>query len=88
MEEYNIEEIINGFDFNKNSLNDCGNGLFLTNFELDILKKYHIDYKNTKSLKEVLFLVEEILNEDNSLDDLESISKTIAERDYYLNSHK
>lgn len=88
MEEYNLEEIINDLDFKSNSLNDCGKGVFLTNFEIDILEKYDIDYKNTTSLKEVLFLVEEILDDDSSLDDLENISKSIAERDYYMNTNK
>lgn len=88
MEEYNLEEIINDLDFKSNSLNDCGKGVFLTNFEIDTLEKYNIDYKNTTSLKEVLFLVEEVLKDDNSLDDLENISKSIAERDYYMNTNK
>ncbi len=87
MEEYNLEEIINNLDFKSNSLNDCGKGVFLTNFEIDTLEKYKINYKNATSLKEVLFLVEEVLD-DNSLDDLENISKSIAERDYYMNTNK
>lgn len=87
MEEYNLEEITNNLDFKSNSLNDCGKGVFLTNFEIDTLEKYKINYKNATSLKEVLFLVEEVLD-DNSLDDLENISKSIAERDYYMNTNK
>ena len=88
MEDYNIEELIKSLDFESNSLNDCGNGIFLTNFEIQVLDKYKINYSNTKCLKEVLFMVEDILNEDNTLEDLESISKSIAERDYYMNSNK
>ncbi len=88
MEEYNLDEIINNLDFKSNSLNDCGKGLLLTNFEIDTLKKYNINYDNATSLKEILFLVEEVLNEDNSLEDLENISNSIAERDYYMNTNK
>lgn len=88
MEEYNLEEIINNLDFKSNSLNDCGKGVLLTNFEIDTLQKYNINYKNATSLKEVLFLVEEVLDDDNSLDDLENVSKSIAERDYYMNTNK
>ena len=53
-----------------------------------MLNKYKIDYTKFNSLKEVLFIVEDILNEDSSLEDLECISKSIAERDYYMNSNK
>ena len=80
--------VINNLDFTSNSLNDCGNGLLLTNFEIEVLNKYKIDYTKFNSLKEVLFIVEDILNEDSSLEDLECISKSIAERDYYMNSNK
>lgn len=85
---FDIEKLVNEIDFSKNWLNDCGNGIYLTNFEVDILKKYHIDYLSCVSLKEIIFLIEEILNEDSSLEDLENISKSISERDYYLNSNK
>lgn len=87
MSDYNIDELVSNLDFDKNSLKDCGNGIFLTNFEIQVLEKYHIDYKKTVSLKEILFEVEDILNDDY-YDDLENISKSIAERDYYLNSNK
>ena len=50
MEEYNLEEIVNSLDFTSNSLNDCGNGLLLTNFEIEILNKYKIDYTKFNSL--------------------------------------
>lgn len=88
MNEYNIDDLVNNLDFESNSLNDCGNGMFLTNFEIEILDKYSINYKKYSSLKEVLFEIEDILNDDGTLDDLENISKSIAERDYYLNSNK
>ena len=88
MTDNDIKEIANSIDFVSNSLNVCSNGLMLTNYEIEILNKYNIDYNKTTSLKEILFLVEEILNEDNSLDDLENISLSISERDYYMNTNK
>lgn len=86
--DFDIDKIISEMDFTKNSINDCGNGIYLTNFEIDVLNKYHINYSNCTSMKDIIFLVEEILNEDSSLDDLENISKSISERDYYLNTNK
>ena len=86
--DFDIDKIISEMDFTKNSINDCGNGIYLTNFEIDVLNKYHVNYSNCTSMKDIIFLVEEILNEDSSLDDLENISKSISERDYYLNTNK
>lgn len=86
--DYDIGNLLGTIDFHKNKMNDLGNNIFLTNFEIEILQKYNIDYKNCNSMKSIIFEIEEILNEDSSLDDLETISKSIAERDYYLNTNK
>lgn len=86
--EYNIDELVNSLDFKSNSLNDCGNGIFLTNFEISVLNRYNIDYSKYNDLKGIIFEIEEILNYEVSDDDLEQISKTIAERDYYQNTNK
>ncbi len=88
MVDYDLNSVIDSFDFEKNSLKTCKNGLLLTNYEIEVLNKYKINYNNTTSLKEVLFLIDEILDEDNSLIDLENISLSIAERDYYMNTKK
>lgn len=89
MVEYDrIKEAIKELDFTKNMLEDCGNGLFLTHNEIEVLSKYKIPYQNFSTLKEVLFEIENILNMDSDLDDLEQVSKSIAERDYYYYSNK
>lgn len=84
--EYDFNKIIGEMDFNSNSLNSI-NGLLLSNKEIEILDKYNIDYKNCKSLKEVICLIENILDEDN-YSDLDMISQSISERDYYQNTNK
>lgn len=83
-----ILEIANSLDLESNMLKTYKSGVMLTNYETQILDKYNIDYKNVSSLKEIIFLVEEVLNEDSSLDDLENISLSISERDYYMNTNK
>lgn len=86
--EYNIDKLVNSLDFKSNSLKDCGNGIFLTNFEISILNRYNIDYSKYNDLKGIIFEIEEILNYEVSDEDLEQVSKTIAERDYYQNTNK
>ena len=85
--EYDLDSIINEMDFNGNSLNNV-NGLLLTNKEIEVLNRFNIDYKKCISLKEVIFLIEEILDEEVDASDLEQISQSISERDYYQNTNK
>ena len=88
MKEYNIDELVSGLDFESNMLNNI-NGLLLTSREIEILDRYKINYKNCKSLKEVIFEIEDILNDMEIIDeDLDYISSTISERDYYQNTNK
>ena len=76
-------------DFESNKLNTVGNNLMLTNKEIEILNRYKIDYNKCTSLKEILFEVEEILNDMDIVDEeLDYISQSIAERDYYQNTNK
>ena len=56
--EIDINKFISEIDFNANKYNDIGNGILLTNREIDILNKYKINYKKCNSLKEILFEVE------------------------------
>lgn len=88
--EYNIDEIISSLDFKSSKLNNLSNGLVLTNNEIDVLNKYNIKYNSCSSLKEVLMLIDEKFNyeEVDNSDELDSVSASIAERDYYQNSNK
>ena len=84
MDDY-IKDISNSLDFN-NSFHDI-NGLILNDYEISVLDKYSIDYKKCSDLKSLIYCIDEVLNEE-SFDDLEEISISISERDYYENTHK
>lgn len=88
-DEY-IKEISNSIDFSSNLLNNFGNGILLTNREIEVLDKYSINYKSCANLKSLIIKIEQILNEEelDDSDDLDYISETIAERDYYQNTNK
>ena len=80
-----MDEEINKI-INDNSLNYVDN-LILNNHEISILDRYDIDYKRWGDMKDLIFLLEDYLNdiEDN---ELEEILMSISERDYYKNSNK
>ncbi len=87
--EFDIDSIVSGMDFTGGEFVTCKNGLMLTNNEISVLKRYGVEYENCSSLKEIIYLVEDILNEEEcDVEDLEYISSTIAERDYYQNTNK
>ena len=66
-------------------LNKINDELYLTNKEIQVLDKYDINY-NT-SIETLMFNLEEILNE-NDYEDLEEVSNSISEFNYYHNTKK
>ncbi len=88
--EYNIEDIVKNMDFKSLELVNLENGLSLTNYEMEVLERNGIDYKKCASLKEILYLIEDVFNYDDVLDyeELDTVSSSIAERDYYQNTNK
>lgn len=68
-------------------LNKINDNLYLTNKEIEILEKYDIKYDT--NIETLMFTIEEILNDsDGSMSDLEEVSSSIAEFNYYHNTNK
>ena len=63
------------------------NGLYLSQEEIDILDKFNVNYMSVKSLKELIFILEDLYDEteDSSLFNL---LDNLSERDYYENFNK
>ena len=69
------------------NLNKINDKLYLTNKQIEVLEKYDIEYHT--SIEELLFKLEEILNDaDGEYPDLEEVSNGIAEFNYYHNTNK
>ena len=85
--EYPVDDLISEMNFNDNKFQTLGNGLMLTNWEVSVLDKYSIPYKKCKSLKDILYEIENVLNNSDSNEELEGISISISERDYYQNTN-
>ena len=89
--EYNINELMKNINTKSNQLNKIGS-FYLTNREIEILERNFIDYQTCTSLKDLIFKIQDIL-EDESLDtddgdDLDYVLENISERDYYQNANK
>ena len=89
MRDYDIDSLVSSIDFTSGSFKNIGNGIMLTNREIEVLDRYDINYKKCNSLKEIIFELEEVLNDSDIIDeDLEEVSASISERDYYENTNK
>ena len=65
-----------------------GNGIYLSDNQIEVLKRYDIDYKKYISLNSLIFEIEEILNEEADASDLEEVSSRLSELNYYNNTNK
>ncbi len=64
------------------------NGLLLSNNDVSILEKYDIDYNSCKSLEQLIYLIEDYLEDSDELIDLEELSIKLSEFNYYQNTNK
>ena len=87
--DYDIEKLVGEMDFSSNQLQRVNKKILLTNHEIEVLRRYKIDYLHCNSLKEVLFEVENVIEDMDLVDEeLDAISQSISERDYYQNTNK
>ena len=87
--DYDISSLVEAMDFTSGKLHEVGNRIYLTNREIEVLNQYKINYQSCNSLKEILFEIEEVLQDMDIIDEeLDYISSTISERDYYQNTNK
>ncbi len=87
--EYDIDSLIGEMDFVSGQFQDVGNGIQLTNREIEVLDQYKIPYRSCHNLKEILFQIEELIEDMDIVDEeLDWIASCISERDYYQNTNK
>lgn len=86
--DVNINDLINDINNDSSMIKLRENDLYLSDDQINVLKKYDIDYKKYASLNMLIFDIEEILNEETEVDDLEELSKSLAETNYYNNTKK
>jgi len=86
--EIDINELTKEVYDDKSMLKMRGNGIYLSDNDIEVLRRYSIDYKRYNSLDSLIFDIEEILNEETDLDDLEQVSSKLSELNYYNNTNK
>ena len=65
------------------------NNIYISEEQKEILDRYDIDVNKYLSISELIYDIEECLNNSiTELDDLEWVSQTISEYNYYNNTNK
>ena len=67
------------------------NNIYLSTRQINTLNRHNIDYKNVLDIKELIFNVENYINENymyEELGDLEDLSRELSEFNYYYNTRK
>ena len=82
-----IKKILNEIDFNNNKLQKINDNLYLTKNQIDILKRYNINYEISNSLRDLMLKIEEILYYED-IEELENLLNSLSERNYYENTNK
>ena len=83
-----INDILNNIDFDNNKLIKINNNLYLTNTQIDILKRYNIDYETSNSLRDLMIKIEDILDYEEDIPELEELLDRLSERNYYEFTNK
>ena len=83
-----IKNILNNIDFNNNKLIKINNNLYLTNNQIDILKRYKIDYETSNSLRDLMIKIENILDYEEEIPELINLLDKLSERNYYEFTNK
>lgn len=83
-----IEKLTKDIYDDKNIMKMRGKGIYLSDNQINVLKRYNIDYNKYTSIKSLIFDIEEILNEEADLTDLEEVSEKLSELNYYNYTNK
>ena len=85
--EYNIQELLDSLDFNKNKLTKVNDKLMLTNYQIEVLKRFDITPENYTNLASIIYDAETIYEETED-EELDVILSELQERNYYENTNK
>ena len=84
--EVSVDSLIKELNIESDYIKRRSNGLYLSDNQIEVLRKYDIHYEKYTNLNSLIFEIEEILNEQE-LEDLEEVSSKLAELNYYNNTN-
>ena len=64
------------------------NNIYISDRQIEILSKYGIDINKYNEVHELIYYIETFLNCNQPLEDLEWVSESLSEYNYYANTNK
>ncbi len=83
-----IDDLVEDVNIDKNIPIKRKNGIVLRDSDIEVLKRYDIDYEKHSSLSSLIFEIEEILTYETDVEDLEKLSEELSEINYYNYTNK
>ena len=82
-QEVNIDDLYSDKYMHK----EINNGIYLSEYQISILQLNGIDPYKCGSINDLIFQIDEILDEEDNIE-LDAISREIIEFNYYANTNK
>ena len=86
--DVSVEDLVEPVNIDKNIPLKRKNGLVLRDSQIEVLNKYDINYEEYSSLNELISEIEDILNNEGSIEELEVLSEELQEIVYYNYTNK
>ncbi|MCI7554498.1 MAG: hypothetical protein MST00_03615 [Tenericutes bacterium] len=87
MNNSKIESLLNDINIDQYKTQKINDYITLTNYQIEVLKRFDIDPSLYTKLKDIIYVAEEIYEE--TLDeDLNIVLDELSERNYYENTNK
>lgn len=83
--EYNVDDLVKEIGMDTHILY---NGIYLSKSQINILESNGFDYKKYGNIKELMFDLDEYLNNNPDNIELENVLSELSEFDYYYNVNK
>ncbi len=89
MDSFDIDKLVDKLNFDDNFHNYHVNDIYLSNYQISILERNNIKYKNYNNLKSLIFDIDYFLNNYGSEDEeLDKLLDDLVEFNYYKNINK
>lgn len=84
---YDMNQLLEDINFEKNKLKRINNDLLLTSYQIDVLKRNGINPETYSKLSDIIYMAEEIFEETED-EELDVVIAELSERNYYENTNK
>lgn len=84
----NLDKEIINFDNKEKKMHKVReNGIYLSDEQIEILNRYDINYQTCSSVMQLIYLIDDIMEEE-IIEELDEIATFLEEHKYYYNTNK